>query len=288
MTITAQRVDTFEALLRVGKARRIRRVAFTESGLKKGSHVVVGTERGTEIGTLVEDPRPIGAPRTPKAASADPAIERMDAEAFWKYLSAKRERKEAERELGNEPDAPIDGATAVEETVTFVRSASAADVESINVILETNEPDEFAFFKRQIAELGLPMKPVQVEHVLGGECILFFFTSEQRVDFRALVPVLARRFQTRIELRRINPREAQAMQKGVGVCGRELCCSTWLKVLPPVTVKMARDQGLAVSDDANLGACGRLRCCLRYEIEGAPKPDASERGGCTGCSTKKR
>ncbi len=285
MTATAERVDTFEVLVSVGKARRIRRVVLAESGLAKGDHVVVTTERGTEIGTLVEAPRARGGAPAKKAAIP---LEQMDADQFWRHLADKREKKEAEANLGNEPDAAIDttdGTGPAPLEASFVRRASAADVASINEILETREPDEFAFFKAKIAELCLPMKPVQVEHVLGGERILFFFTSEERVDFRALIPLLARRFASRVELRRINPREAQAMQKGVGVCGRELCCSTWLKVIEPVTVKMARDQGLPVNDDSNLGACGRLRCCLRYELPGTPK---TGHGGCAGCSTKKR
>lgn len=95
----------------------------------------------------------------------------------------------------------------------------------------------------------------------------FFFTSPQRVDFRKLVRALAKSFQRRIELRQIGVRDAARRTGGRGVCGRQLCCSSWLPTFQPVSLRLAKQQGLALSSDKLSGACGRLRCCLRYEQE---------------------
>lgn len=117
----------------------------------------------------------------------------------------------------------------------------------------------------KIAERGLKMKLVDVEYQLDSSKITFFFTADERVDFRELVKDLAGVYKTRIELRQIGVRDEAKRLGGYGSCGRRFCCTTWLREFEPVTLKMARDQSLSVSPTKISGACGRLMCCLAYE-----------------------
>jgi cell fate regulator YaaT (PSP1 superfamily) len=119
--------------------------------------------------------------------------------------------------------------------------------------------------EEKIAERSLKMKLVDVEYQLDGSKITFFFTADERVDFRELVKDLAAVYKTRIELRQIGVRDEAKRLGGIGSCGRRYCCTTWLQEFEPVTLKMARDQSLSVSPTKISGACGRLMCCLAYE-----------------------
>ena len=119
--------------------------------------------------------------------------------------------------------------------------------------------------RQKVAEYGLPMKLVRAEYNYDGSRLLFFFTSEKRVDFRELVRELARTFRTRIELRQIGVRDEAKLLGGVGCCGRTQCCSSWLNDFHPVSIKMAKQQNLPLSPMEISGACGRLLCCLSYE-----------------------
>jgi cell fate regulator YaaT (PSP1 superfamily) len=121
--------------------------------------------------------------------------------------------------------------------------------------------------RQKAAELGLPMKVIRAEYGFNGRRLLFAFTSEQRVDFRELVRVLARSFKTRIEMKQIGARDEAKLIGGYGRCGRELCCSTWLTEFHPVSIKMAKQQGLPLAPSEISGLCGRLLCCLAYENE---------------------
>jgi cell fate regulator YaaT (PSP1 superfamily) len=114
---------------------------------------------------------------------------------------------------------------------------------------------------------GLVMKVSDTEWQWDRNKLTIYFTAEQRVDFRALVRDLASLFRTRIELRQIGVRDEAGRIGGVGTCGRELCCATWLRQFEPITLKMAKDQGLSPSPSKISGACGRLKCCLRYELD---------------------
>ncbi|HEX7077142.1 MAG TPA: stage 0 sporulation family protein [Candidatus Eisenbacteria bacterium] len=129
------------------------------------------------------------------------------------------------------------------------------------------EERAFATCKERIEHRDLEMKLVDCEYQLDGNRITFFFTAEKRVDFRDLVKDLASIFRTRIELRQIGVRDEAGRIGGVGTCGRELCCATWLREFEPITLKMAKDQGLSPSPSKISGACGRLKCCLRYELD---------------------
>jgi cell fate regulator YaaT (PSP1 superfamily) len=119
--------------------------------------------------------------------------------------------------------------------------------------------------EEKIKARNLPMKLVDVEYQLDGSKITFFFTADERVDFRELVKDLAGIYKTRIELRQIGVRDEAKRLGGIGSCGRKYCCTTFLQEFEPVTLRMARDQSLSVSPTKISGACGRLMCCLAYE-----------------------
>lgn len=127
--------------------------------------------------------------------------------------------------------------------------------------------EAFDFCAREIERHGLPMELVGAEYNLDRSRLLFYFTADGRVDFRRLVRDLASAFRTRIELRQIGVRDEAALLGGLGACGRELCCATFLDEFRPVSIKMAKEQSLSMNPAKISGACGRLLCCLRYEEE---------------------
>ena len=127
------------------------------------------------------------------------------------------------------------------------------------------EKEAFEYCQKKIEEFDLEMKLVDVEYGFEGNKILFFFTSEGRVDFRDLVKDLAAEFKTRIELRQIGVRDEAKMIGGFGVCGKVFCCSQFLTDFHPVSIKMAKTQGLSINPAKISGTCGRLMCCLKYE-----------------------
>lgn len=135
------------------------------------------------------------------------------------------------------------------------------------VVVKNREREERAFriCQQKIAEHGLDMKLVEVEYSFEGNKILFFFTSEGRVDFRGLVKDLAAIFHTRIELRQIGVRDEAKILGGLGVCGKPFCCATFLDEFQPVSIKMAKTQNLSLNPTKISGTCGRLMCCLKYE-----------------------
>ncbi len=129
------------------------------------------------------------------------------------------------------------------------------------------------FCQDRIKSIGLKMKLGHVEMQLDRKKLTFFFTAEGRVDFRALVRDLAAEYHTRIELRQIGARDDAQLDGGCGPCGKNLCCSTWLKGFQPVSIKMAKAQGLSLNPSKISGMCGRLMCCLKYEYDpNAPRP----------------
>lgn len=119
----------------------------------------------------------------------------------------------------------------------------------------------------KIAVHKLPMKLVGVEQTFDGNKIIFYFTAEGRIDFRELVKDLAAVFRTRIELRQIGVRDEAKLVGGLGCCGRELCCATWLSDFASVSIRMAKEQNLSLNPTKISGICGRLMCCLKYENE---------------------
>ena len=133
--------------------------------------------------------------------------------------------------------------------------------------LEKKAKDAYKVCEEKIAEHGLDMKLVDVEYTFDGSKLLFYFTSDGRVDFRELVKDLAAIYRTRIELRQIGVRDEVKMLGGYGMCGRELCCCNHLSDLNPVSIKMAKEQGLSLNPTKISGVCGRLMCCLKHEHE---------------------
>jgi cell fate regulator YaaT (PSP1 superfamily) len=119
--------------------------------------------------------------------------------------------------------------------------------------------------RRLVREHGLPMKIIGVDFLDKANTFTVYFSAPHRVDFRALVKDLAARLRARVELRQIGPRDEARLQGGIGPCGRDLCCATFLKDFEPVSVRMAKDQDLPVNPLRIAGACGRLMCCLKYE-----------------------
>ncbi|MFU8795484.1 MAG: PSP1 domain-containing protein, partial [Dethiobacteria bacterium] len=119
--------------------------------------------------------------------------------------------------------------------------------------------------QHKIREHSLEMKLVNVEYTFDRNKIIFYFTSEERVDFRELVKDLASIFKTRIELRQIGVRDEAKIKGGIGPCGRAFCCTTFLEEFEPVSIRMAKGQNLSLNPTKISGVCGRLMCCLRYE-----------------------
>ncbi len=149
---------------------------------------------------------------------------------------------------------------------TVVRKALPEDIESA-ARNRTKEKDAFAFCLNRIKERGMDMKLVKVEYLFDGSKAIFYFTADGRIDFRELVKDLAHAFHTRIEMRQIGVRDEAGMVGGIGICGRELCCCSFLREFEPVSVKMAKEQNLALNPTKISGQCGRLLCCLAYEYE---------------------
>ncbi len=127
------------------------------------------------------------------------------------------------------------------------------------------EKEAFGICEELILAHKLDMKLVEVEYSFDANKIVFFFTSDGRVDFRELVKDLASRFHTRIELRQIGVRDEAKMLGGLGICGRPYCCKQFLSDFQPVSIKMAKEQGLSLNPTKISGSCGRLMCCLKYE-----------------------
>lgn len=148
----------------------------------------------------------------------------------------------------------------------LIRVATPEDLKH----LEENKSKEkraLEICEKKIAEHKLEMKLVDMEYTFDNSKMLFYFIADGRVDFRALVKDLAAIFKTRIELRQIGVRDEAKMLGGLGVCGKPFCCSTFLGEFHPVTIKMAKEQGLSLSSVKISGTCGRLMCCLKYEQE---------------------
>ena len=129
------------------------------------------------------------------------------------------------------------------------------------------EIEAFEVCLKKIQHHNLDMKLIDVEYTFDNNKVLFYFTADGRVDFRELVKDLASVFRTRIELRQIGVRDEAKMMGGLGVCGRVLCCNSFLGDFQPVSIKMAKEQGLSLNPTKISGACGRLMCCLKYEQE---------------------
>jgi len=185
--------------------------------LKRGERVILRSDRGTELGTIVN----------PSFESEQP------------------------------PEGGVQG--------EILRRITREDLGRIRQIEETDKTAEMKFCKACITSHDLPMKLVDVEHIFGGEKIIFYFLAEGRVDFRQLVKDLAKEYRTRIELKQIGVRDEARLLADYDHCGREICCRSFIRDLQPVTMRMAKAQKATLDPTKISGRCGRLMCCLRYE-----------------------
>ena len=160
----------------------------------------------------------------------------------------------------------VDDSTVVSPLKPVVRPATKEDLKRSRDN-EEKEKRAFGICQEKIAAHKLEMKLVDVEYAFDKSKILFYFTADGRVDFRELVKDLASVFRTRIELRQIGVRDEAKMLGGLGICGRPFCCSQFLGDFQPVSIKMAKEQGLSLNPTKISGSCGRLMCCLKYEQE---------------------
>ncbi len=199
-----------------------------------GTRVVVRTERGVELGEVVVG---VGEADAPHCLAPD---------RISGFLRA------------------CGGAYPLRTEGTVLRVANAQDLIDFRH-LENGAHEEAAFCRQQIRQLNLKMRLVMVEHLLGGERIIFYFTSEHRVDFRELVRRLAAQFRTRIEMRQVGARDEARVAADYERCGQRCCCQQFLKELQPVSMRMAKVQKATLDPSKISGRCGRLMCCLRYE-----------------------
>jgi cell fate regulator YaaT (PSP1 superfamily) len=148
----------------------------------------------------------------------------------------------------------------------IVRKVTGDDVRDLRKMFE-QERREYEICQREIKQLALDMKLVDVEHLYGGERVVIYYLAEDRIDFRELVKSLATEFQTRIEMRQIGVRDEAKLLADYGDCGKPVCCNTHLSEMPPVSMKMAKLQRATLDPSKISGRCGRLKCCLRYEYD---------------------
>ena len=147
-----------------------------------------------------------------------------------------------------------------------LRKATHQDFTQAEAISQRAQ-DAFTLCRGRIRELHLPMKLINVDFTLDGQKAIFYFTAADRVDFRGLVRSLAGVLKMRIEMRQVGPRDETKKLGGYGVCGQPLCCATFLTEFAPISVRMAKEQGMALNPSRISGVCGRLKCCLAYEMD---------------------
>jgi cell fate regulator YaaT (PSP1 superfamily) len=160
----------------------------------------------------------------------------------------------------------VPGAEEVQPLQAVIRMATTSDLVR-DAENHDKEKEALNICKQMVKEHELPMAMISATYTFDRAQLVFYFSSEQRVDFRQLVRDLAAIFHTRIQLLQIGARDEAKQLGGCGVCGRPLCCSTWLQRLEPISIKMAKEQYLPLNPSRLAGACGRLKCCLRYEYD---------------------
>ncbi len=165
-----------------------------------------------------------------------------------------------------QPPHQIDDKEVVGEMKSILRRATAWDLVQRD-LWGHKEKEALAVCRAKARDHNLPIKIIRCDYNFNGGRLLVYFSSENRVDFRGLVRELARVFRTRIEMRQIGVRDEAKLLDGVGKCGRQLCCTSWLREFTPVSIRMAKNQQLPLNPDEISGVCGRLLCCLSYEDE---------------------
>jgi cell fate regulator YaaT (PSP1 superfamily) len=223
-------------LVRYGRMNILALFEHNQSNIpRRPAHVVVKTGRGLELGQVVGQSCPYKGRQF-----------RMDHEQIKEYFDKSRV----------EYDCEIAG-----NVVRYATPEDISEEKHLQIIAE----EELQCCKNFAEELNLPMKIVNVEHIFGGERIIFYFMSEGRVDFRELVKKVAHEYQTRVEMRQVGSRDEAKLLGDVESCGQQCCCQRFLKVLKPVNMRMAKMQKATLDPSKISGYCGRLKCCLRYE-----------------------
>ena len=162
------------------------------------------------------------------------------------------------------PTREVNDDSVIQPLKPVIRIATEAD-EKTALKNREKEKEAFKICLEKIAKHKLDMKLVEAEYTFDNNKLLFYFTADGRIDFRELVKDLAAVFRTRIELRQIGVRDEAKMLGGIGICGREFCCKGHLQDFQPVSIRMAKEQGLSLNPTKISGCCGRLMCCLKYE-----------------------
>ena len=160
----------------------------------------------------------------------------------------------------------VEDSKVVQPLKPVIRMATQED-ENIEANNRKKEKDAFKICQEKIKKHGLEMKLIDAEYTFDNNKVLFYFTADGRVDFRELVKDLAAVFKTRIELRQVGVRDETKIVGGIGICGRDLCCHSYLSEFIPVSIKMAKEQNLSLNPSKISGVCGRLMCCLKNEEE---------------------
>jgi len=221
-------------LIRYGKMKTLAELSCSEKILQSGTkHVIVNTDRGMELAEVVSCYQ----------CTAESTLTPEKVESYCRKSDA---------------DYPLTHQGKI------VRTATEQDVKEQRH-LDANVKNEIRFCEELIGEMNLPMQLVDAEHLFGGERIIFYFMSEGRVDFRDLVKQLAQQYQTRIEMRQVGARDEARLIADYETCGRICCCKSFLKILQPVNMRMAKQQKATLDPSKISGRCGRLKCCLRYE-----------------------
>lgn len=159
--------------------------------------------------------------------------------------------------------------------IRIIRAASEEDRRFLERQL-MNEDTGKRFGHERVRSLGLDMKISKVDFAFDGKSAQFYFTSESRVDFRKLVRDLSQRFSTKVRMVQVGSRDEAGLIGGIGICGRTLCCSSWLKDFRPISIQMAKRQNLSLNPSKISGQCGRLLCCLAYEDDQYKQPSANK------------
>lgn len=219
-----------------GKPRYLGILEYNED-IERGSRIVVESHRGEELAILAGE-----------------------------INEEQEERYRAMRSTLEHNDSPNKTSEPVVTDLNFLRYATEENIEE-SLAYRIEEKDILRKAKELLIPHELDMKMIDVEFLMGKKKLFFYFSSDERVDFRAYVRDLAREFKTRIELRQIGVRDETKIVRGIGPCGRPCCCSYWLNQFAPVCIKMVKEQNLALNPAKISGICGRLMCCMCFEHE---------------------
>tara|TARA_B100000315_G_scaffold256710_1_gene303317 strand:+ start:107 stop:1018 length:912 start_codon:yes stop_codon:yes gene_type:complete len=216
-----------------------------------------------------------GGSETPEKIKIVPVSSRFDSKPVY-YLAGNLPLRSGMGVLVKTPDGLEESGTVTDSPrymearyysapiPKVLRRLTEAD-EALLSTIERLENRAFNVAKKKIAEMKLPMNLINVKYAFSKKKGVFFFSADGRVDFRRLVKALSEHFSIRVEMRQIGVRDEARIKGGCGGCGQELCCSSFIKAFDPISVRMAKDQNLSLNPTKLSGACGRLKCCLRFE-----------------------